>query len=98
MPIYGDDPQHEKRQKIFSAAPVFNGSELRGYLYVIVAGERYESAYSRVDSDRQAELSMVMLVGALLFLFIVMLGIFLLFYTAVTPSQSRYSAAKRSGV
>ena len=66
-------------KKIFSAAPVFNGSELRGYLYVIVAGERYESAYSRLDSDRQAELSMVMLVGALLFLFIVMLGIFYYF-------------------
>lgn len=79
LPIYGDDPQHQRRQKIFSAAPVFNGSELRGYLYVIVAGERYESAYSKIDSDNQAELSMVMLVGALLFLFIVMLGIFYYF-------------------
>jgi len=79
LPIYGDDPQHESRQKIFSAAPVFNGSELRGYLYVIVAGERYESAYNRLDSDRQAELSMVMLACALLFLFIVTLGIFYYF-------------------
>ena len=79
LPIYGDDPQHKTRQKIFSAAPVFSGSELIGYLYVIVTGERYESAYNRVDSDRQAELSMVMLVGALVFLFIVMLGIFYYF-------------------
>ncbi|MGB1261590.1 MAG: sensor histidine kinase [Cognaticolwellia sp.] len=79
LPIYGDDPQHVNRQKIFSAAPVFNGSELIGYLYVIVAGERYESAFRRLDSDRQAELSMVMLAGALLFLFIVMLGIFYYF-------------------
>ncbi len=79
LPIYGDDPQHENRQKVFSAAPVFNGDKLIGYLYVIVAGERYESAYSRLDSDRQAELSMVVLVGALLFLFIVMLGIFYYF-------------------
>tara|TARA_R110000737_G_scaffold47607_4_gene67631 strand:- start:3157 stop:4587 length:1431 start_codon:yes stop_codon:yes gene_type:complete len=79
LPIYGDDPQHENRKKIFSAAPVFNGIELVGYLYVIVTGERYESAYSRLDSDRQAELSMVMLVGALVFLFIVMLGIFYYF-------------------
>jgi signal transduction histidine kinase len=79
LPIYGDDPQHDSRQKIFSAAPVFNGTDLVGYLYVIVAGERYESAYSRLDSDRQAELSMVLLGGALLFLFIVMLGIFYYF-------------------
>lgn len=79
LPIYGDDPQHQNRRKIFSAAPVFNGSELRGYLYVIVAGERYESAYSRLASDRYTELSMVVLVGAVLFLFIVMLGIFYYF-------------------
>lgn len=79
LPIYGDDPQHDSREKIFSAAPVFNGSQLIGYLYVIVTGERYESAYNRLDSDRQAELSMVMLVGALVFLFIVMLGIFYYF-------------------
>ena len=79
LPIYGDDPQHLDRKKIFSAAPVFSGSKLRGYLYVIVAGERYESAYNRLESARQAELSMVLLVGALLFLFIVMLGIFYYF-------------------
>tara|TARA_B110000495_G_C23041706_1_gene625320 strand:+ start:2332 stop:3813 length:1482 start_codon:yes stop_codon:yes gene_type:complete len=79
LPIYGDDPQHLDRKKIFSAAPVFNGSKLSGYLYVIVAGERYESAYNRLESARQAELSMVLLVGALLFLFIVMLGIFYYF-------------------
>lgn len=79
LPIYGDDPQHHKRKKIFSAAPVFNGSELRGYLYVIVAGERYESAYSRLKSDRQTELSIVLFASAIIFLFIVMLGIFYYF-------------------
>lgn len=76
LPIYGDDPQHKDRQKIFSAAPVFKGEKLIGYLYVIVAGERYESAHNRLDDDRQAQLSMVMLAGALFFLFIVMIGIF----------------------
>lgn len=79
LPIYGDDPQHDNRKKIFSAAPVFNDGELRGYLYVIVAGERYEDAYNRLNSDRATVLSMVMLVGALLFLFVVMLGIFYYF-------------------
>ena len=97
LPIYGDDPQHESRQKIFSAAPVFNGSELRGYLYVIVAGERYESAYSRLDSDRQAELSMVMLVGALLFLFIVMLGIFYYFTRPLRRLNSDIQQLKEAG-
>ena len=57
----------------------FKSSELIGYLYVIVAGERYENAHNRVDNDRQAQLSMVVLAGALFFLFIVMLGIFYYF-------------------
>jgi signal transduction histidine kinase len=79
LPIYGDDPQHISRKKIFSAAPVFNGSNLQGYLYVIVAGERYESAFNRLQSSRQTELSIMLMFGALLFLFVVMLGIFAYF-------------------
>jgi signal transduction histidine kinase len=79
LPIYGDDPQHVSRKKIFSAAPVFNGSSLQGYLYVIVAGERYESAFNRLQSSRQTELSIMAMCGAMLFLFVVMLGIFAYF-------------------
>lgn len=79
LPIYGDDPQHPSRKKIFSAAPVFNGSHLQGYLYVIVAGERYESAFNRLKSSRHTELSIVVMCGAMLFLFVVMLGIFAYF-------------------
>lgn len=79
LPIYGDDPQHVSRKKIFSAAPVFNGSSLQGYLYVIVAGERYESAFNRLQSSRQTELSIMAMFGAMLFLFVVMLGIFAYF-------------------
>jgi len=79
LPIYGDDPQHLSRQKIFSAAPVFNGSRLQGYLYVIVAGERYESAFDRLESGRQTELSIMVMFGAMLFFFVVMLGIFAYF-------------------
>lgn len=79
LPIYGDDPQHNTRSKIFSAAPVFNGATLQGYLYVIVAGERYESAFMQNTYSRQVKLSMIMFGGALLFLFIVMLGLFAYF-------------------
>ena len=97
LPIYGDDPQHESRKKIFSAAPVFNNSELRGYLYVIVTGERYESAYSRLEFARQAELSMVMFVSALLFLFIVMLGIFYYFTRPLRRLNSDIQQLKAVG-
>jgi signal transduction histidine kinase len=97
LPIYGDDPQHETREKIFSAAPVFNGSKLIGYLYVIVTGERYDSAYSRLNSDRQTELSMVMLIGALIFLFIVMLGIFYYFTRPLRRLNFDIQQLKKAG-
>ena len=76
LPIYGDDPKHPGRQKVFSAAPVFNGTQLQGYLYVIVAGERFETTYSEHHVNNQTELSVLLVVVALLFLFIVMLGLF----------------------
>lgn len=76
LPIYGDDPQHLTRKKVFSAAPVFNGSQLQGYLYVILAGEKYESAYALQQKSRQTEISIVFAIVAILFLFALMLGLF----------------------
>jgi len=97
LPVYGDDPQHNSRQKIFSAAPVFNGAKLQGYLYVIVAGERYETAFNRHNSNRQAKLSMVLLFAAMLFLFIVMLGLFAYFTRPLRLLNSEITALKSAG-
>lgn len=97
LPIYGDDPQHDVRRKVFSAAPVFNGSELQGYLYVIVAGERYESAFNRLKSNRTTELSMVILGAAILFLFIVMLGLFAYFTRPLRRLSVDIQALKAAG-
>lgn len=97
LPIYGDDPQHLTRQKIFSAAPVFNGSELQGYLYVIVAGERAETTFNRVDKGRKVQLSMVLLFGAILFLFVVMLGIFAYFTRPLRRLNRDIQALKEVG-
>jgi signal transduction histidine kinase len=44
VPILGDDPRHPGERKVFSAAPVEAQGRPRGYLYVILAGEPYESA------------------------------------------------------
>ena len=76
LPIYGDDPRHLSRQKIFSAAPVFNGINLKGYLYVIVAGEKYDSAVASSRQIRQSEYSIAILVFAIVLLFIIMLCLF----------------------
>ncbi|MEW6991996.1 sensor histidine kinase [Colwelliaceae bacterium 6441] len=97
LPVYGDDPQHQTRQKIFTAAPVFNGSTLQGYLYVIVAGEQYETAFERQNTNRQMKLSMVIFIGAMLFLFIVMLGLFAYFTRPLRLLTREITALKSAG-
>ena len=76
LPIYGDDPKHLSRQKVFSAAPVFNGTSLQGYLYVIVAGERYQHAFENVQQAQQVKVSILLIIVSLVFLFFVMLWLF----------------------
>ena len=76
LPIYGDDPRHLNRKKIFSAAPVFNGQKLQGYLYVIVTGDQYDQAFADLQADKAIELAMLFSAGAMLFLFIILLGLF----------------------
>ncbi|NIF36855.1 two-component sensor histidine kinase [Enterobacter sp. Tr-810] len=39
MPVYGDDPRSTDKQKVFSAVPLRQDGELRGYLYIILQGE-----------------------------------------------------------
>lgn len=42
-PILGDDPRHSERRKPFSAAPIFERGQLRGYLYAVLGGETFDS-------------------------------------------------------
>lgn len=97
LPVYGDDPQHHTRQKIFSAAPVFNGATLQGYLYVIVAGKRYETVFEQQNNHRKVKLSMMIFIGAMLFLFIVMLGLFAYFTRPLRLLNRDITALKSAG-
>ena len=94
LPIYGDDPKHPTRKKVFSAAPVFNGTQLQGYLYIIVAGERYESTYSQHKGNHQTEFSVVLAIIAFIFLFAVMLGLFRYFTNPLRHLISDINALK----
>lgn len=97
LPIYGDDPRHLTRKKIFSAAPVFNENNLQGYLYVIVAGEKYDNAYDQVQSNKQVEVSVVLAVTALFFLFVVMMGLFRYFTNPLRHLIKDMQAIKKVG-
>lgn len=44
LPILGDDPRTMDGRKIFSAAKIVDKGELSGYLYIVLAGEKYDHA------------------------------------------------------
>ncbi|OUS32735.1 two-component sensor histidine kinase [Thalassotalea sp. 42_200_T64] len=83
LPVFGDDPRHLSRKKIFSAAPIFNGAELRGYLYIIVAGEQYDEVFNSNQLSHQLKMYLVLSAAALVFLLILMLGLFRYFTNPV---------------
>lgn len=43
FPILGDDPRDADGSKAFSVAPIRDGGQLQGYLYVVLGGEAYDT-------------------------------------------------------
>ena len=76
LPVFGDDPRHKSKQKIFSAAPVFNNGVLQGYLYVIVAGAIYDNVFDANHLDKQSKSYLMLIISTISFLFILLLGLF----------------------
>lgn len=58
-PIVGDDPRHLERQKPFSAAPVFEQGQLRGYLYAVLGGETFESTAQLLEQSHILRLAIL---------------------------------------
>lgn len=42
--IYGDDPRNPDEKKTFSATDVYNNGRLAGYIYIVLAGQKYVSS------------------------------------------------------
>ena len=74
LPIYGDDPRNLNEQKIFSVAPVYNGENLQGYLYVIIGGEIYDTIFADVQSEQHLSQSLVFLLGVVILFFLILLA------------------------
>ncbi|MFC3123339.1 ATP-binding protein [Agaribacter flavus] len=81
FPLYGDDPKSASRQKIFSAAPVYNGDELQGYLYVIIGGSQYDSIKDGLQKSKGVQQFALVVAAGLLFLLFALLLLFR-FFTA----------------
>lgn len=82
-PIYGDDPRDNNKQKIFSAAPVYNQEQLQGYMYVIIGGEAYDTTLNKIKANDSLYLNAIWLIAALLFLLIAMLLLFRFFTSPI---------------
>jgi len=71
LPIVGDDPRRPGRKKIFSAAriPLAAKDEaqdrLKGYIYIILGGEKYDAAAARQGRSRILRLSVWSIAGSL---------------------------------
>lgn len=92
LPILGDDPRAEDRQKIFSAAAVYEKNNsignkvadktLIGYLYIIIGGEDYDSILTALRLSNAWQIGIFGVTSALGFLLIASL---LLFYVLTRP-------------
>ena len=76
LPIVGDDPRSAFRQKIFSVAEIRQNDRLKGYLYIIIGGEIYDSTVDLLKSSHIIKLSFWGLFSALLFSLVVVLLLF----------------------
>jgi two-component system OmpR family sensor kinase len=99
-PLLGDDPRDWQRQKVFSAAPIFKGQQLQGYLYVILGGETYDSITQMIRESYSLRISFIGLGAALI---IALLAGLLLFatltrrITRLSTVMSNYLKSDASG-
>ena len=87
FPIFADDPKSLDRKKIFSAAPVYNESQLQGYLYVIIGGQNYDSILAELRNSQTLR-EFFMFVGAG---FVAVLAILLILFQLITSPLRRLS-------
>ena len=93
-PIFADDPRSLNKQKIFSAAPIYRGNNLQGYLYVIIGGEIYDSIFNQVKNDENLQQYSVMLLGALILLLLILLALFRYFTAPIKQLANEMKAIK----
>lgn len=93
-PVFGDDPRDINHKKIFSAAPVYQGNALQGYLYVIIGGEIYDSIFTQIQADKVLQKYSAFFIASLILLLLVLLGIFHYFTRPVKVLASQMQALK----
>ncbi len=51
FPVLGNDPRDLLRDKVFSAAAIYDKQSLQGYLYIVLGGQAYDSVVELLQSS-----------------------------------------------
>ncbi len=69
-PIYGDDPRLPGEKSIFSTAPVIIDGELKGYLYVVLSSQSFDSIAEQLTTSYVLKVSLGAMAALILVMFI----------------------------
>jgi len=75
-PLTGDDPRNPAKKKVFSVARIPEQGKLQGYLYIILAGEIFDSIAQKLRGSYIMQLSAWWIMASLLFALITGLLLF----------------------
>jgi len=89
LPILGDDPRDPKGNKVFSVAPIGAPADPDGYLYVVLAGQQWDSAVAILQGSYMLRLG----AGAIVTGLVVALLIGLLTFAWITRRAGRLEQA-----
>ena len=76
VPIRGEDPRYYEENKVFSAAVVTYKNKPRGYLYVIIGGEQYDSIVEKIKGSYILTSSLIVIAVGLFIAFFVSILLF----------------------
>lgn len=94
LPIFGDDPRNINKEKIFSAAPIYQGENLQGYLYVIIGGEIHDTVLAAVKKDTQLFQQLMWFALSLSLLLLLLLVLFRNFTSPIRRLAKDINAVK----
>ncbi len=96
LPIVGDDPRSVDGVKVFSVSPIMVEDRYEGYLYVVLASERYDSAVSVLRRNHLLRISLTVVAGALAVALLVGLLLFNLLTRRLTKLTAAVDAFRNS--
>jgi signal transduction histidine kinase len=97
FPLYGEDPRNLDGQKIFSVAPLIKDNQVRGYLYVIIGGQIYDSVFQRILTNQNLQLSLIVAGATLLFLLVSLLLTFRIFVSPLRRLTNEVNTIRKKG-